>query len=148
MFRLIEALEDLDDVQNVFGNFDVSDEVMESLGGERRRSPAGHPACPDHRSGPPRLASLLEQVFGREGCGMRVLGIDPGLTRCGLGVVDGSVGRRFHLVDVGVARTDPAQPTALRLCEIERAVDAWLEQHRPDAVAIEQIAGQHNACAP
>jgi transcriptional/translational regulatory protein YebC/TACO1 len=31
VFRLVEALEDLDDVQNVFGNFDVSDEVMESL---------------------------------------------------------------------------------------------------------------------
>ncbi|MGZ8736744.1 MAG: YebC/PmpR family DNA-binding transcriptional regulator [Nocardioides sp.] len=31
VFRLVEALEDLDDVQNVFGNFDVSDEIMESL---------------------------------------------------------------------------------------------------------------------
>ena len=47
---------------------------------------------------------------------MRVLGIDPGLTRCGLGVVDGSVGRPLHLVEVGVVRTDPGQPTALRLC--------------------------------
>jgi crossover junction endodeoxyribonuclease RuvC len=75
---------------------------------------------------------------------MRVLGIDPGLTRCGLGVVDGSVGRPLHLVDVGVARTDPAQPTALRLCEIERAVDAWIEQHRPDAVAVERVFSQHN----
>jgi len=36
---------------------------------------------------------------------MRVLGIDPGLTRCGLGVVDGSVGRPLHLVDVGMAAT-------------------------------------------
>ena len=31
VFRLVEALEDLDDVQNVFANFDVSDDVMESL---------------------------------------------------------------------------------------------------------------------
>ena len=36
---------------------------------------------------------------------MRVLGIDPGLTRCGLGVVEGSVGRPLRLVDVGVVRT-------------------------------------------
>ena len=75
---------------------------------------------------------------------MRVLGIDPGLTRCGLGVVEGSVGRPLHLVDVGVARTDPTQPTAQRLCEIERAVDAWIEQHRPDAVAVERVFSQHN----
>ena len=36
---------------------------------------------------------------------MRVLGIDPGLTRCGLGIVEGSVGRPLHLVEVGVVRT-------------------------------------------
>ena len=75
---------------------------------------------------------------------MRVLGVDPGLTRCGLGVVEGSVGRPLHLVDVGVARTDPGQPTALRLCEIERTVDAWIERHRPDAVAVERVFSQHN----
>jgi crossover junction endodeoxyribonuclease RuvC len=75
---------------------------------------------------------------------MRVLGIDPGLTRCGLGVVDGSVGRPLHLVEVGVVRTDPGQPTALRLCEVERAVDAWLDAHRPDAVAVERVFSQHN----
>jgi crossover junction endodeoxyribonuclease RuvC len=75
---------------------------------------------------------------------MRVLGIDPGLTRCGLGVVDGAVGRPLHLVGVGVARTDPAQPTAQRLCEIERAVDAWIDEHRPDAVAVERVFSQHN----
>jgi crossover junction endodeoxyribonuclease RuvC len=75
---------------------------------------------------------------------MRVLGIDPGLTRCGLGVVDGSVGRPLHLVAVGVARTDPGQATALRLCAIEREVDAWIDAHRPDAVAVERVFSQHN----
>ncbi|WP_235608382.1 crossover junction endodeoxyribonuclease RuvC, partial [Frankia casuarinae] len=35
---------------------------------------------------------------------MRVLGVDPGLTRCGLGVVDGGLGIRAHLVEVGVVR--------------------------------------------
>ena len=75
---------------------------------------------------------------------MRVLGIDPGLTRCGLGVVEGSVGRPLSLVEVGVARTAPDLPTALRLCEIERQIDAWIEAHRPDAVAVERVFSQHN----
>jgi crossover junction endodeoxyribonuclease RuvC len=47
-------------------------------------------------------------------------------------------------VAVGVARTDPGQPTALRLCEVEDAVDAWIERHRPDAVAVERVFSQHN----
>jgi crossover junction endodeoxyribonuclease RuvC len=75
---------------------------------------------------------------------MRVLGIDPGLTRCGLGVVDGSVGRPLSMVQVGVVRTDAQQATALRLCEIEREVEAWIEAHHPDAVAVERVFSQHN----
>lgn len=70
---------------------------------------------------------------------MRVLGIDPGLTRCGLGVVDGSVGRPLTLVDVGVVRTSAHVPVPERLVTIERGLDAWLDEHRPDAVAIERI---------
>jgi crossover junction endodeoxyribonuclease RuvC len=75
---------------------------------------------------------------------MRVLGIDPGLTRCGLGVVDGSVGRPLRLVAVGVARTSPDLAVALRLCELEVAVESWVEEHRPDAVAVERVFSQHN----
>ncbi|CAN5302858.1 crossover junction endodeoxyribonuclease RuvC [soil metagenome] len=75
---------------------------------------------------------------------MRVLGIDPGLTRCGLGVVDGSVGRALHLVAVGVVRTDPSLPVASRLCHIDARVEEWLDLHRPDAVAIERVFSQHN----
>ena len=75
---------------------------------------------------------------------MRVLGIDPGLTRCGLGVVEGSVGRPLRLVEVGVARTSPELAVALRLCEIEAAIGAWIERHRPDAVAVERVFSQQN----
>jgi crossover junction endodeoxyribonuclease RuvC len=75
---------------------------------------------------------------------MRVLGVDPGLTRCGLGVVDGSVGRPLSLVEVGVARTAPEQHVALRLCEIERAIESWIDVHEPDAVAVERVFSQHN----
>ena len=50
---------------------------------------------------------------------MRVLGVDPGLTRCGVGVVEGSIGRPLHLVEVGVVRTGADLPIDQRLCLIE-----------------------------
>jgi crossover junction endodeoxyribonuclease RuvC len=70
---------------------------------------------------------------------MRVLGIDPGLTRCGLGVVEGETGRPLLMVDVGVLRTSADLPVAERLVSIERGIDAWLEEHRPDVVAVERV---------
>ena len=75
---------------------------------------------------------------------MRVLGIDPGLTRCGVGVVEGSVGRPLTLVDVGVVRTDAEMPLAERLCAIEAGIEAWCDATRPDAVAVERVFSQHN----
>ena len=75
---------------------------------------------------------------------MRVLGIDPGLTRCGLGVVDGTPGRPPTLVAVGVARTAHELETARRLLQIEEAVESWVREHRPDAVAVERVFAQHN----
>jgi crossover junction endodeoxyribonuclease RuvC len=70
---------------------------------------------------------------------MRVLGIDPGLTRCGVGVVEGEVGRPLTLVDVGVIRTSSTLAVPERLVTIERGIEAWLDEHRPDAVAIERV---------
>ena len=70
---------------------------------------------------------------------MRVLGVDPGLTRCGMGVVEGTVGRPLTLVDVGVIRTTSTLPVPQRLVTIEKGIDAWIEEHRPDAVAIERV---------
>jgi crossover junction endodeoxyribonuclease RuvC len=70
---------------------------------------------------------------------MRVLGIDPGLTRCGMGVVEGSIGRPLTLVDVNVLRTGADQPVATRLVTIERGIDAWLDEYHPDAVAVERV---------
>ncbi len=68
-----------------------------------------------------------------------MLGIDPGLTRCGLGVVEGEVGRPLRLVDVNVIRTSAGVPVAERLVTIERGIDAWLDEHSPDAVAVERV---------
>lgn len=70
---------------------------------------------------------------------LRVVGIDPGLTRCGLAVVDVEPNRKVTLVDVSVAGTPPGTPLDRRLLTIAEAIDAWLEQHRPDVLAIERV---------
>ncbi|MFT4262528.1 MAG: crossover junction endodeoxyribonuclease RuvC [Nocardioides sp.] len=70
---------------------------------------------------------------------MRVLGIDPGLTRCGAGVVEGSVGRPLTLVDVSVIRTTSTLPVWERLAQLEAGIEARLDEYRPDAVAIERV---------
>ncbi len=75
---------------------------------------------------------------------VRVLGIDPGLTRCGLGVVDGAPGRALSLVQVGVARTPAGDDIGARLLALEEHFEAWLTEHQPDAVAVERVFSQHN----
>jgi crossover junction endodeoxyribonuclease RuvC len=75
---------------------------------------------------------------------MRVLGIDPGLTRCGLGVIDGLPGRQPHLVAVDVVRTPADLDIARRLVQIERAVQEWVTLYQPHAVAVERVFAQHN----
>ncbi|WP_317494971.1 crossover junction endodeoxyribonuclease RuvC [Haloechinothrix sp. LS1_15] len=75
---------------------------------------------------------------------MRVLGVDPGLTRCGLGVVDGGQGRSVSCVAVDVVRSPSGAELATRLVTIADAVDEWLDTYRPDAVAIERVFSQHN----
>ncbi len=75
---------------------------------------------------------------------MRVLGVDPGLTRCGLGVVDGLPGRRAALVAVGVARSEPDQDVDQRLLLVATQIDEWIEEHAPDTLAVERVFAQHN----
>jgi crossover junction endodeoxyribonuclease RuvC len=75
---------------------------------------------------------------------MRVLGIDPGLTRCGLGVVDGVPGRQPLLVAVDVIQTPSKVDIARRLLAIEETIEAWITRYRPTAVAIERVFAQHN----
>ena len=75
---------------------------------------------------------------------MRVLGIDPGLTRCGVGIVDGTVGRPPTLVAVGVVRSDPSLDVANRLAGIAAGLEEWFDAYRPEAVAIERVFAQHN----
>jgi crossover junction endodeoxyribonuclease RuvC len=75
---------------------------------------------------------------------MRVLGVDPGLTRCGLGIVEGIPGRPPKLVAVGVIRTPADLDVAKRLVRIETGIEEWIAEHRPDAVAVERVFAQLN----
>lgn len=75
---------------------------------------------------------------------MLVLGVDPGLTRCGVGVVTGLPGRPPELVDVGVVRTSAELDHAHRLLAIEQGLDEWVRRIRPDAMAVERVFAQHN----
>jgi crossover junction endodeoxyribonuclease RuvC len=75
---------------------------------------------------------------------MRVLGVDPGLTRCGMGVVEGVAGRSLTMLGVGVVRTPSDTEIGPRLVAIEQGVDAWLDEHGPGLVAVERVFAQHN----
>jgi crossover junction endodeoxyribonuclease RuvC len=75
---------------------------------------------------------------------VRVLGVDPGLTRCGLGVVDGQAGRRVVPVAYDVVRTSPTDDIAQRLLALERHLEHWIAVQRPDVVAVERVFSQHN----
>ncbi|MFF7968837.1 crossover junction endodeoxyribonuclease RuvC [Streptomyces sp. NPDC007903] len=75
---------------------------------------------------------------------MRVLGVDPGLTRCGVGVVDGVAGRPLTMVGVGVVRTPPDAELSHRLLAVEQGLEQWLDEHQPEVVAVERVFSQHN----
>jgi crossover junction endodeoxyribonuclease RuvC len=75
---------------------------------------------------------------------VRVLGVDPGLTRCGVGVVEGLPGRTCKLVAVDVVRTDPEANLAARLLALDDALAAMVALYQPDTVAVERVFSQHN----
>lgn len=73
---------------------------------------------------------------------MFVLGIDPGLSRCGYGCVEH--GRKPRAVAAGVIRTDPALDRPIRLAELQGEIRALIAEFQPDVVAIERVLFQHN----
>ena len=75
---------------------------------------------------------------------MRVLGIDPGLTRCGLGVSDSRGSQILTMVDVGVIRTTVDAPLEIRLMELERELQQWIKRYNPDVIAVERVFSQLN----
>lgn len=74
---------------------------------------------------------------------MRILGVDPGLTRCGVGIVS-TEGSRLDVVHVDVIRTDAAAELGDRLLAIRRDLERVLDTFVPDVVAIERVFAQHN----
>ncbi len=75
---------------------------------------------------------------------MRVMGVDPGLTRCGFGVVDTGRGREVTVVAVDVIRTPTDLDLAARLLQISDAAETWLDRYRPEVVAVERVFSQNN----
>ena len=75
---------------------------------------------------------------------MRVLGIDPGLTRCGIGVVERISSNKLQLVDCGVIRTDSSAQLHDRLLSLDEALQEWISKVKPDAIAVERVFSQLN----
>ena len=75
---------------------------------------------------------------------MIVLGVDPGLTRCGVGVIEAGASRRLSFVHVDVVRSDPEQSQDLRLLAIYQGLTAALDRFSPDVVSIERVFAQSN----
>lgn len=73
-----------------------------------------------------------------------VLGVDPGLTRCGYAVLERHSAQDIKIRSMGVIRTDPHEPLATRLAELQGEIIDLLGQHRPAAVAVEQVYFQTN----
>src|SRR5690606_15518934 len=73
-----------------------------------------------------------------------ILGVDPGLTRCGLGLVEADGPGRARLVSVSVARSPADADPAARLAAVGQAVELLLDGKSPDAVALERVFAQHN----
>jgi len=83
-------------------------------------------------------------VTRRPAAGIRVLGIDPGLTRCGYGLVDIAPDRTATFVTAGVIRTAPELALELRLLAVARGIDGVLDEFAPERVAVERVFAQHN----
>lgn len=77
---------------------------------------------------------------------MRVLGVDPGLTRCGLGVVEGNAGRA-RMIAVGVVRTPSDAEPGERLAYLENQLAEWLRRFSPDVVAVERVFADANVAS-
>lgn len=76
---------------------------------------------------------------------MFVLGIDPGLSRCGYGVLEARPDGRHRAHGAGVIVSDAGSPLPDRLEVVQRELEALVAEHRPDAVVVERVFFQVNA---
>jgi len=75
---------------------------------------------------------------------MRILGVDPGLTRCGVGVIDLDAKRKPVFVSVNVIRTPADADLPSRLGQLSEQLEEILSNYEPDVVAVERVFSQHN----
>jgi crossover junction endodeoxyribonuclease RuvC len=75
---------------------------------------------------------------------VRILGIDPGLTRCGFGAIDAGVSRTVVFVEVGVIRTPASDELSRRLLAVRDELVSVMDRVKPEVVAIERVFAQHN----
>ena len=75
---------------------------------------------------------------------MRVLAVDPGLTRCGVAVVETRLDGRTRAVVAEVIRTDPDADHADRLRRVFDAVGSYLDDTEPDVLVVERVFSQSN----
>jgi crossover junction endodeoxyribonuclease RuvC len=73
-----------------------------------------------------------------------IMGIDPGLTRCGIAVISQKSMRELSMLGVDVLLTPADSPLEKRLLSIEGAIEKWVLQYKPDVVAVERVFAQHN----
>lgn len=78
---------------------------------------------------------------------MRFIGIDPGLTRCGIGIVSASGGRRVTFEHVEVLQSGPDLSTPERLHRIGAGIERLFDGERPDGVALERVFAQDNVAS-
>jgi crossover junction endodeoxyribonuclease RuvC len=74
----------------------------------------------------------------------KILGIDPGLTRCGIGIIELSKSRKVSLVDVSVLLSAKDSELDARIGSIGNEIEALIKKHRPDVIAIERVFSQQN----
>lgn len=75
---------------------------------------------------------------------MRIIGIDPGLTRCGVGVVEVDTRRRLRAMHIGVIRTPSTMPLESRILAVAAGLDEVFDEFKPDAAAVERVFAQAN----
>lgn len=75
---------------------------------------------------------------------VRVLGVDPGLTRCGIGIVETLGHKTLRMVDCGVIRTDIDSALEQRLLQLNDELEAWIKKYQPDVIAVERVFSQLN----
>lgn len=73
------------------------------------------------------------------------MGVDPGLTRCGLSVIESRSARQVIALDVDVVRTSSDDSLSKRLLAISDEVERWMDVHLPDVIAIERVFANANA---